>query len=281
MKYLKYIFLFLLVFLSLLGYTFYTMQPLFLRQQEKIILTDYNHRPFYTFYNKLFEEEDWRIIWSDEFNKPQIDIRKWNLVDWEANKNNELQYYNPSNAFVDDGLLRLRSDNTATNNKPYTSGSVDTRNKMELLYGKIEIRARLPKGKGMFPAFWLLPANDQPLPEIDIVELLGHEPNKVWMVYHWLDKNGQKEKSYTYYEGPDFSEDFNTFTLEWYPDKILWFINDNEVFSFTEHSPAIPLYLIINTAVGGNWPGSPDKSSTFPQFLDIDYVRVYTQNNSR
>lgn len=270
----------LLTSISLIGFLFYTLYDVHLQEEiERTYI--YQHRPFRSFYVKLLEAKEWQLIWNDEFNGGAISSKNWNTVDWIANKNNELQYYSPQNVYQENGLLRIYTEERNTSGKPYTSGAVDTLNKLELLYGRIEIKAKLPKGQGMFPAFWLLPANGDALPEIDMVELLGHEPNKIWMVYHWFNNTGVHERAYSYFEGTDFSEEFNLFALEWFPEKIVWYINNIEVFYYDLHSPSTPLYLNINTAVGGNWPGVPDKTTSFPQYLDIDYVRIYKHNNSR
>lgn len=216
-----------------------------------------------------------QLIWSDEFDKKYVNTKKWNIVDWAATKNNELQYYNPKNISIYNGSLRIISKKESLKNREYTSGAIETKGKLDLLYGKIEIRARLPKGQGLFPAFWLLPSDDSYLPEIDIMEMLGHETNKIWMVYHWFSNTGTQERDYSFTIGPDFSEYFHIFTLEWSPEKLVWYIDDEEVFSVLENIPNKPLYLYINTAIGGDWPKDPDATTQFPQYLDVDYIRVY------
>lgn len=220
--------------------------------------------------------EDWKIIWHDEFTGDKLDLSKWNIVDWASNKNSELQYYSPENVSVGDGYLRLLSKKRSFKGREYTSGAVETANKLELLYGKVEIRARLPKGQGIFPAFWMV-YNDN-LPEIDIMEMLGHKPNEIWMVYHWLAENRQQKRAYGKYVGPELSEGFHTFGIEWEPDKIVWLINGKKRFQTTKDVPGAPLYLYINTAIGGEWPGNPDATTKFPQTLYIDYVRIWEKN---
>jgi beta-glucanase (GH16 family) len=124
-----------------------------------------------------------------------------------------------------------------------------------------------------------MPPSDHASPyEIDIMEMLGHEPNKIYLTHHWL---GWIPQQYTgTYVGPDYSEAFHTFTVEWEPGKITWFIDGIERYSSTSHVQSTPAYLYLNTAVGGNWPGSPDETTMFPQFHDIDYVRVYQKQKA-
>lgn len=220
----------------------------------------------------------WQLFWQDEFDETNLDLNKWNAIDWSSGKNQELQYYKPNNISLKNGYLNLTSFKETYRNKPYTSGAVDTRKKFDLLYGKIEMRAKLPKGKGIFPAFWTLPANDESLPEIDILEYLGQEPNKIWMVYHWLTPNGVKRKKFHSYIGTNFSKDFHTYSLEWNPQKLIWYIDGKKIYT-TSYAPHQPLYLYINLAIGGEWPGAPDKTTSFPQTMIIDYVRVYKFNN--
>ena len=224
---------------------------------------------------KLYQDE-WELIWLDEFESTCLDAGKWNVEDWAAEKNNELQYYSPSNIKVEDGLLKLISKNEKFKGKIYTSGAVQTQGKFNFLYGKAEMRAKLPAGQGIFPAFWMMPdKEDTWLPEIDILEMLGHLPNEIWMVTHWLDATGTLKSDANNFKGPDFSKDFHTFSIEWTPDSIVWLIDGIERFRSSEFIPSENMYLYLNTAIGGNWPGSPDNSTVFPVYYEIDYVRVF------
>ena len=218
----------------------------------------------------------WKIIWEDNFDDPSLSTAKWNIIDWAAEKNNELEYYTPDNVSLTNGNLCIITEKKQYNGRSFTSGAIETKDKFHFLYGKAEIRAKLPKGKGIFPAFWMLAQNDSDLPEIDIMEMIGDYPSEIWMVYHWLDGDEQK-RNYTSYTGPDFSEDYHIFSIEWSSDKMVWLIDNAEVFS-TDHAPNQPMFLYINTAVGGVWPGSPDTKTIFPQSLLVDYVRIYKEN---
>lgn len=229
--------------------------------------------------SKHSNQDDWDLIWQDEFENNCLDSSNWQIEDWAAEKNNELQYYSPNNVKVDDGLLKLISKKEKFKGKNYTSGAVHTKGKFNFLYGKVEMRAKLPAGQGIFPAFWMIPdKEDIWLPEIDIMEMLGHKPNEVWMVSHWLDKTGTLNSDFSKFKGPDFSKDFHIFSSEWTPDSITWFIDHIERFRSSKFIPNEQMFLYLNTAIGGNWPGSPDPSTVFPVNYEIDYVRVFKSN---
>jgi len=224
-------------------------------------------------------QNGWALIWQDEFEGNCLDFSKWNVEDWAAEKNNELQYYSPNNVKVEDGVLKLISKNEQFKGKDYTSGAVHTQGKFNFLYGKAEMRAKLPAGQGIFPAFWMMTDKENTwLPEIDILEMLGHQPDQVWMVSHWLGEDGKLKSVSDTFTGPDFSKDFHTFGIEWSPNSIMWFIDDMERFKISRNIPSESMYLYLNTAVGGNWPGAPDQTTVFPVSFEIDYVRVYQGN---
>ena len=216
----------------------------------------------------------WQLLWSDEFDGPAVDESKWRIEDAALNKNNERQYYAPDDAYIQDGCLVLRSQRRAMGGREYTSGLLETRDKFALTFGRIEIRAKLPRTQGLWPAHWLLPDDGSWPPEIDIMEYVGSQPNVITMSLHngsWPDLDSQSGD----YMGPDYSADFHTFALEWEPKEIRWLIDGVTRFSTTEGVPSIPMFIILNTAVGGHMPGDPDETTVLPQFHLIDYVRVY------
>jgi len=219
----------------------------------------------------------WKATWSDEFPAFSLNTTKWNATNAAYTKNNEAQYYTSLYATVGGGVLTLRSDNVARGGRQYSSAEVTTRNKFSQKYGRFEARATLPKTQGIWPAFWMLPANDTWPPEIDIMELLGHEPNKVYMSNHWgvWPAHGWQTTSYT---GPDFSAAYHTFAVEWDPGRLLFYVDDVLRATHTTNVPAEPFYIILNTAVGGDWPGYPNGSTVFPQFYRVDYVRAYARH---
>lgn len=227
----------------------------------------------------------WKLIWNDEFDGAELDHTKWNVINHKSEINEELQYYSPDEVYVEDGKLVIRSRQRDMGGCRFTSGEVNTRGKLSIQYGKVEIRAKLPKGQGIWPALWLLPDTCngfQPCPtwppEIDIMEMLGHEPSKVYLTYHYGElwpNNKQDMDQYTAAES--FSDDYHIFTVYWGPEEIRWYIDGvlhktyNDKASITDTS----MMLIMNTAVGGSWPGSPDETTSFPAYMYIDYVRVY------
>ncbi len=242
----------------------------------------------------------WDVIWADEFDDPAIDTSKWRIEDIHPVKNNELQYYAPDDVYqttVDSRtVMTLRSQqrqisgfdnqgNFGTWN--YSSGLVDTRDRFAMVYGRFEVGAQLPGTKGMWPAHWGLASDGGWPPEIDIMELIGQIPWVTHMSLHWgpIGPNGEPpweigQTVSTTYAGPDFTAGFHEFAVEWRPGLIQWFV-DGVVRQTSTNSniPAVPFYWILNTAVGGDWPGTPDGSTVFPQYHYIDYVRAYVPSD--
>ncbi len=242
----------------------------------------------------------WVLVWQDEFNGRALDTTKWNVLLREQSKHDELQYYLPDEVYLERGALRIRSQARTYGSMKYTSGRLDTRGKFTPVYGRFEIRARLPVGKGLWPAHWLYPQNrnwamealmqrevaegrERFIPEerpwyseIDIMEYLGHEPNVLYGTLHYTTFKGEKKSTSGTWRGPvDYSADYHLYALEWEPDSIRWYIDGNLIHATTTGIPHTPHYLILNTAVGGGWPGNPDSTTAFPQYHDVDYVRVY------
>lgn len=216
--------------------------------------------------------EKWSLEWEDNFDGSTLDENIWNVVESKPFKNKELQTYRPENVSVGDGCLKLTSEKAGGN---YYSGAVTTDNKKLTLYGKIEIRAKLPSGKGIFPAFWMIPSSGSMLPEIDIVEFLGHEPDTIWHVMHYL-KDDKKHTFCISHKSEDYTQDFHVYSLEWTDKNLIWRIDGVETYSVETNIPACKMFLYINTAVGGEWPGKPDKTTVFPQTMLIDYVKYYS-----
>jgi beta-glucanase (GH16 family) len=219
----------------------------------------------------------WQLTWSDEFEGTSLNTTKWVATDAPGNTNNELQYYSPSNVSVSLGNLILKSERRNQGGRIYCSGLVKTAGKFSQQTGRFEGRMKLPKTQGIWPAFWMLPSSNGWPPEIDIMELLGHQPNTMYMTNHWGTWPNVAVWS-TPYSGPDFSAGFHTFAVEWTPTKVDFFVDGVKRASHDAGVPNEPFYMILNTAVGGNWPGYPDASTIFPQYFMVDYVRAYRQN---
>ena len=238
----------------------------------------------------------WELVWSDEFDGTALDASKWEFeVNARGGGNNELQYYLTNNVRVRDGFLSIdarREHYTGSEGtRNYTSSRIRTRLKGDWTNGRFDIRAKLPKGKGVWPAIWMMPTDERyggwpHSGEIDIMELLGHEPNKVHGTLHYSDaakRHTSQGASHTLKQG-SFSDDFHVFRLDWEPGAMRWYVDDQQYQTQTNwhasgHAFPAPFdqrfHLILNLAVGGNWPGDPDSTTVFPQTMAVDYVRVY------
>ncbi len=244
-------------------------------------------------YNSLSSYAGKKMVWNQEFEDNTLKTNEWNqeigngIGGWG---NNELQYYTNSkkNTFVSNGHLIIEARKEIADGFQYTSGRLTTKGKKEFTFGRIDIRAKLPKGKGIWPALWMLGANINMVGwpacgEIDIMELIGSEPNKVHGTLHWKGSNGHKYKGKEYILPiGDFSEAFHVYSVIWEQDKIQWLVDDKVFYMLTKSDFGsdfypfnAPQFFIFNLAVGGNWPGLPDASTLFPQHLFVDYIRVF------
>ena len=226
------------------------------------------------------DKAGYKLIFSDEFKGARLDGKKW--IDSypfgeRTHSNNEQEYYATDAVLVEKGLLRFKAERREMNGKPYTSGMATTFGKFSQAFGWFEVRAKFPRGKGLWPAFWLLPESGKAWPpEIDILEILDHEPNIVYMTNHWRTETGtHHEGKGEKFVGPDFSADFHTFALQWTPDELVWYVDGVERYATRDHIPQEKMYVLLNLAVGGDWPGMPNAETPFPSFMDVDYVRVY------
>lgn len=216
-----------------------------------------------------------RLLWSDEFSGTSVDAAKWRVEDAALMNNQELQYYTPDAATVRNGVLTIRAEKRRYKDREYTAALLDTRDMFATAFGRIECRIKLPRGQGLWPAVWMLPAECRWPPEIDIMENLGHEPYRIHTTHHWGPPWPNNQKTTAYFDGPDYAAEFHLFAVEWTPDRLEWYIDGDLKFTSTENVPQDPFYLILNLAVGGSWGGNPDQTTTFPQDFDIDWVRVY------
>jgi beta-glucanase (GH16 family) len=166
----------------------------------------------------------------------------------------------------------------------FTSGLVEGPGLFSHTYGWIEVRAKLPSTQGIWPAHWMLGESFPQIGwprcgEIDIMESLGHDPDTVYFSRHWGDPYVHRGTSFS---GPDFSQDFHTFSIRWTTDEMSWYVDGALRYStsITDAGEVFrrPFYLILNTAVGGYWPGFPDPTTVFPQYHEIDYVRWYVES---
>jgi beta-glucanase (GH16 family) len=268
----------------------------------------------------------WKLVWSDEFDGKELDLTKWGFDTgngFYANDakvwiggwgNDELQYYTsrPANVAVKDGMLHIRARKEAYKGCAYTSARLKTRKNdgtalFAKKYGRFEFRAKLPTGKGLWPALWLLPVKEKyggwaASGEIDVMEARGQEPGKVLGTLHFGSRwpgNTESSKTYVLPDKGSIAE-FHVYALEWEPGEIRWYVDDQRysVQNFWWSSSKLggakgarplgesdlnpwpapfdqPFNLVMNLAVGGKFLGNPDQTTAFPAEMVIDYVRVY------
>jgi beta-glucanase (GH16 family) len=244
------------------------------------------------------------LVWADEFDANGTpNASNWNLLTGDGTAqgipgwgNNELQSYTdrPENVTVDNGVLMIIAQEENFNGKSYTSARITTKGKLDQQYGRFEARIKLPTGKGIFPAFWLLGDDEggskvwPQIGEIDIMEYLGDEPTNVFGTIHGPGFSGANSITKEYQILNDrFDNDFHIFGVEWSPNSINWYVDGDLYQSLTPADVSdetdgagewvfnSPFHIILNVAVGGNLPGSPNENTLFPQTMEIDYVRVY------
>lgn len=231
------------------------------------------------------ELSGWDSVWVDEFNGSSIDYSRWEVADREFSPNNELQFYRPEQVSVSGGQLHITAVDQPLASKPYRSGLVRTW--QEHRFGRWEVRADLPWGQGMWPAIWLLPRDlgTAPWPtggEIDIMENIGSDTRFVKGSYHYNWTPGTPITSNAdYITGEDFAAGMHSYAVEWEPNQLRFYVDDN--LYHTVDNPIQPqeqpMSLIINLAVGGDWPGNPDPN-VFPQTFDIDYAKYWTRDET-
>jgi beta-glucanase (GH16 family) len=237
------------------------------------------------------------LVWSDEFNYTGLpDAAKWTMeTGGEPNwGNNELQYYTDTenNVSVNDGVLTITAREETFGGFDYTSARIKTEGKFDFKYGRIEARMKLPYGQGLWPAFWMLGANFSSVGwptcgEIDIMELVGGSvpgggDNTVHATLHW-DDGGPVEYGLSYsLASGTFADDFHVFSVEWDSTTIKAYVDGTEYYEIDISPAALSafqenFFVILNVAVGGNWPGPPNAETVFPQTMEVDYVRVFQE----
>ena len=215
-----------------------------------------------------------RLIFKDDFGGSTLNSNKWiSKLQWGRTNPPELQYYAPSQLKFSGGVLHIKAEKKWTNRMRYTSGALSTYGKFKFTYGVVKVRIRTPYGKGLWPAVWLLDYAGG-AQEIDITESVGDLPNISFMTLHYPTSSGTKSLG-THYGGTNLTAAFHIFKVDWSRNAITWYIDGIQRYRLTQHIPTKPMYLIINLAVGGDWPGSPDSTTKFPAYFNIDYVHIY------
>ncbi len=253
---------------------------------------------------------EWRLVWADEFNYSGLpDSAKWGYEIGFV-RNFEKQFYTKNrlkNARVENGYLIIEARKERYKNPSfnlnstdwrrekeyahYTSASINTQNKMQFKYGRVEVRAKLPRGKGVWPAIWALGVNIAEIGwplcgEIDIMEFVGHDPDKIYATVHYgVGRAGEHNSCGANILAKKPYDDFHVYALEWNRDKMDFYFDQKKYYTFqidkSQKEVADqfrkPFYLLINLALGGSWGGKID-DSIFPQQYLIDYVRIYEKN---
>lgn len=234
------------------------------------------------------QQTERQLVWEENFNGSQLNESNWNFelgngcpnCGWG---NNERQLYTTTNHRLKDGKLIITAQKK---DSIYTSTRITTAGKKEFLYGRIEARVKLPKGQGIWPAFWMLGSNIKTVGwpksgEIDIMEYVGKNPHTIYTTLHTQDSHGNSvnTKVTTF---PEIEEGFHVFAIDWTKDRIQFFVDSTLVYTFQPENKNEntwpfnqPFYIIINMAIGGNFGGPEVDDTIFPQEYIVDYVRVY------
>jgi len=236
------------------------------------------------------QSQEQKLVWSQEFNDSTIDTSVWNF-ETGFGHNNEEQYYTPrdKNIFIENGFLVIEARKEKYHSAKYTSARINTIDKKVFKYGRIEVRAKLPKGKGTWPAIWMLGENRETAGypacgEIDIMEFVGKDPENIHAAIHYPELDNKKMNSSTQkFPLPDSEDGFHVYAIDWNEKSISYFIDDELFHCFTiadaeregrENIFQKPFYLIINLALGGKWAGKIN-NSIFPARFYVDNIRYY------
>jgi beta-glucanase (GH16 family) len=237
----------------------------------------------------------YRLIWQDEFDDPQLDRSKWNPdIGYTGESNAELEIYTDrrDNLRLESSLLIIEARAETYQGYHYTSARLKTQGLYSCTYGRVEARIKIPFGKGLWPAFWMLGDDVATVGwpecgEIDIMENIGKMPAAVRGTLHGPGycRDDGIYADYTLAAGR-FADDFHIYTLDWEPGRLRWYVDGNEYHTLTpDDVPGRwvfdhPFFILLNVAVGGFWPGYPDETTIMPQLMYVDYVRVYTTDSS-
>ena len=243
---------------------------------------------------------EWKLVWQDEFDYVGLpDPDKWILEHkGDGFGNNELQFYTPrkENVWVEDGVLKITARKEKYQGRDYTSAKLMSKGKGDFLYGRFEVRAKMPKGKGVWPAVWMLPSGSKygiwpNSGEIDIVEFVGYDPSRIHGTVHTANYNhmiNTQKGTSVVVDGA--ADNFYVYSMEWSPSGIKWFVDDKLYYEFDNdegNNPDNssrnwpfdqPFYLILNLAFGGDWGGAQGLDPNFTESsMIVDYVRVYSK----
>lgn len=241
----------------------------------------------FAFSNTVKAADNYELVWSDEFNGNYLDTNTWNYEigtgSWGWG-NNEQQYYTDRNIKVSNGTMKITAKREDYGGMKYTSSRITTKNKKNFKYGKIEARIKMPKFKGVWPAFWMLGANQDSVGwpkcgEIDIMEAINDE-NLVYGTLHWFNDPGNNNADSGSSVAVADRTEYHVYGVEWTADKLRWYV-DGKVYrtmdvsndSFSEVRKEY--FVIFNMAIGGQWPGYNIDETAFPATMEVDWVRAY------
>lgn len=231
-----------------------------------------------------------KVLMRDDFHGTQLNTSLWNTCHWWERTgctiatNRELQRYWPGQVVVGGGVATLVAEYAASSDPahPFASGMIASgpphgsrRAKFAFRYGTATIRARIPVGAGLWPAFWLLPANRNSEPEIDVMEIHGDTPSTVRMHLHYVDRRGRERSRSRRWTDPSIASGWHTFSIKWGRHKLTWLVDGVPRFRVKGRTvPRKRMYPIANLAVGGRGPGPPTAETPFPSEYEIDYIEV-------
>ncbi len=236
---------------------------------------------------KTIDTTKYSLLWSDEFSGSSIDTTKWNFETGNLHVNNEEEYYQAANATVANGMLSITAKNESQGGQPYTSARMNTQNKFTVTYGKIEARIKLPTGAGLWPAFWMLGSDISIVSwpvcgEIDIMEHINSD-SLIYGTMHWA--SGGQAASYGLNMASTPSQ-WHIYSVTWDTNSIKWYVDNNlyvtgNIANNINSTNAFhnPFFIILNLAVGGDWPGAYVDPGKLPATMLVDYVRVYQASN--
>lgn len=233
------------------------------------------------------------LAWEDDFDGAVLNSAHWTHETGTGSNgwgNNELQYYRSENTTLQDGHLIITAKEESFSGSNYTSSRIISKDKQEFRYGRVDIRAALPQGKGMWPALWMLGANIDQVSwpacgEIDIMEKVGGSgiENEIHGTVHWQNAGNHANFGRSTNLSTNTANQFHVYSIEWTSTAIRWMVDGVE-YNVIDTTPGEldefrrSFFFIMNVAVGGNWPGSPDSSTSFPQHMIVDFVRVFQAN---
>lgn len=268
----------------------------FIRAQKQIAVMSGEPDTAGEGYTTPISYDGWNLVCNDEFDGNILNQSMWSFQNGNGCPdicgwgNNELEWYRPENSWVNNGLLTIEARKEMFQSNEYTSTKLISQGKKAFQYGRVDVRAKLPKGKGLWPAIWMLGSNISSVSwpacgEIDIMEMVGGSGGEKtsYGTLHWQNGEGEHASSgdsRSVTQGLD--QLFHVYSIIWNENGIKWLLNDVEYHSINTTGPDFtafhkPFYMILNVAIGGNWPGNPTDATEFPTQMQIDYVRVFQE----